>query len=278
MRKLIINADDLGITPQRSHGIFMCAEQGVVSSVSVIPNGSDSDAAARHARERNISAGLHLNFTEGSALCKASDILSLLTTDKYFLGRDTLLRVLGDGGIDPKHIEREARAQIEWFLEHCGHPTHVDSHHHMHVHPAIAPILAPIFDRYGIAFVRIPSEPPLPFGYQIEEARSAYIRAISEQAESARKIFAAHGLRFADNFRGFAMSGSASMRNLRHTLARLPEGITELMTHPGSPAATGDAFEMDPQRVTELRMLTNPETVALLKEREVTLCSYADVL
>ena len=47
---LIINADDLGVTAQRSHGIFLAHEQGAVTSASLIVNLSDSEAAARHSR------------------------------------------------------------------------------------------------------------------------------------------------------------------------------------------------------------------------------------
>lgn len=277
MRKLIINADDLGITPQRSHGIFLCFENGGISSASLIVNGGDSDKAARHAREKGLPTGLHLNLTEGSALSKAGDIGSLLTTDGFFLGRESLRRMLDEGDIEQTHIERELRAQFEWFLDHHGQPTHVDSHHHVHIHPIVAAVLVPLFDRYGISFVRIPSEPVPPFGFEIDEERTKKIQAINAQAEAAKKLFAAHGMKFADHFRGSALSGKASQRNLRHILSRLPEGVTELMVHPGAPSPAGDKFETDPQRLTEYNMLTNPDLKKELAERKITLCSYGDL-
>jgi predicted glycoside hydrolase/deacetylase ChbG (UPF0249 family) len=277
MRRLIINADDLGINQQRSHGIFLCQEQGVLTSASLMPNGSDSDRAARYADERDLPTGLHLNLTTYSPLGRAADIRSLLTVDGYFLGRDTLERILGEGEVEPVHIEREIRSQVEWFLEHRGQPTHVDGHHHIHIHPVIAPILISILDRYGISFVRIPSEPAVPFGFPIEPSQSKYIEKISARADAARKVFEAHGIRSTDNFRGMALVGNASNRNMRHTLGRLPEGTTELMTHPGSHNPSGEPFDADPQRQTEVNVLLNPELKTELKEREISLCSYADL-
>lgn len=277
MKKLIINADDLGINSQRSHGIFLAAEHGGVSSATIIPNGSDSDHAARHALERELPSGLHINLTSGPPLSKDADILSLLTTDGYFLGSTGFERTLKEGQVETKHIEREIRSQIEWFLEHYGQPTHVDSHHHIHVHPFVSQILISIVDRYGIAFVRIPSEPKRPFGYEISPEQSACIEKLSIHADVARKLFAAHGIQSTEHFRGLVLAGNASNRNLRHTIGRLPEGTTELMVHPGSPNPSGEPFDSNPQRQTELNMLTNPEFHSELKEREIVLCSFGDL-
>jgi predicted glycoside hydrolase/deacetylase ChbG (UPF0249 family) len=277
MRRLIINADDLGITSQRTHGIFTAFEHGSVTSASLLVNFEGSDTAARHAKERELPIGLHLNFTEGAPVSDASDISSLVTTDGYFLDRKTLRRVLDDGEVDPKHIEREARAQMEQCLTHYGQPTHVDGHHHIHIHPVVAKVLVGLFDRYGISFVRIPSEPLPPFGFIIEDEQIKKAEAVVRQAEEARTLFAGHGMKFADHFRGLALAGNASKRNLRHILSRLPEGVTELMVHPGSANPTGTPFEIDPQRVTELNMVTSDELPAELKERGIELCSYADL-
>ncbi len=276
-RRLIINADDLGITSQRSHGIFTAFEQGFVTSASLIPNFSESQKAARHARERELPTGLHLNLTDGAPISAESDIETLLTTDGFFLGRQTLMRMLNEGEIDKHHIERELRSQFEWFLDNHGQPTHVDGHHHIHVHPKVAPILVTLFDRYGISFTRIPSEPVPPFGFMIEEDHMKKIIAINTQADAARALFAAHGVKSTDHFRGMTMVGNASNRNLRHILSRLPEGVTELMVHPGSQNPHGEPFETDPQRVTEFNMVMNPELTTEFEERKIELCSFADL-
>ncbi len=277
MRKLIINADDLGVTEQRSHGIFLCTAFGTVTSASLMVNGYGSTLAARHAREKNVPVGIHFNFTEGVPISKPGDVFSLLTPDGFFIDRESLLRKLSIGEIQKDHILREARAQTEWCIEHYGMPTHADSHHHLHVHPFIAPILTQIFDRYGISFVRIPSEPLPPFGFEIPKEKIQHLTSIITWTEESKKLFAAHGMKFVDHFRGLALSGNASARNLRHILGRLPEGTTELMVHPGSPNAIGDAFEVHPQRQTELNMLLSDELKKELKERNIELCSYREL-
>lgn len=279
MKRLIINADDLGINPQRTHGIFVCAEEGVVTNCSLLPNFADSNTAAKHARERNVDCGLHLNFTDGGPLSKQSDIETLLTPDGFFLGKETLRRVLSENAVDRTHMEREARAQVEWCLDQYGSPTHLDGHHHIHIHPSVVPVLLPILERYGIGLVRIPAENPLPpFGYNVSEEQLEKTRNLTLQAEEARGLYAAHGIRSTDHFRGATLVGNSSLKNLRHVLNKLPEGTTELMVHPGAPLPYGLPFDIDPQRQTELRMLLDETIPELIRSLKIELISYRDLL
>lgn len=277
MPRLIVNADDLGMNPQRSHGIFTAFEQGIVRSASIIANGSDATRAAKHAREKKLSCGLHFNITEGDALCPIDSVGSLLEANGYLRDRNAQRRALDEGMIDPQHIEREARAQLEWMLEHHGQPTHVDSHHNLHVHPVVAQVLAPLLESYGIRFVRMTVEPHEPFGFEIPESQQQFIARMSAEAQAAKPLYEAHGIGSTEHFRGLALGGNASKKNLRHILSRLPDGTTELMVHPGSPTSTGTDFDRDPQRQTELNMLCDEGLPSQLRERKIELCSWADL-
>ena len=279
MRRLIINADDLGVNAPRSHGIFQCFEFGVVTSATLICNGSDAARAAKQAREKNLPTGLHLNFTDGEPISAPDHVETLLSSSAgVFRDRNAQRRALNEGQVDPVHLEREIRAQVEWFLDHHGQPTHVDGHHHIHVHPAVTNLLIPILDRYGIGAVRLPLEDPLPpFGYVIGDEQLAFVKALADNARLAQTLFSAHGIRCPEHFRGPTLMGNASAKNLRHILTRLPEGTTELMVHPGSMTPIGSDFDLDPQRQTELQMLTNPDLRAVLNERKIELISFRDL-
>jgi predicted glycoside hydrolase/deacetylase ChbG (UPF0249 family) len=278
MRRLIINADDLGINAQRSHGIFQCMEFGVVTSASLIPNGSDSDAAARRARERKVPVGLHLNLTEEYPLSKKEDVSSLVDAAGRFHDRHKLRGLLREGAIAREHLEREVRAQIEWMLDTHGAPTHVDGHHHVHVEAPVVSVLLPILERYGIRFVRIPCEEPLPpFGYVVPDAQLERTRAVNAVAKQAKLLFDEQGIGSADHFRGLTLVGNASLKNLRHVIGKLPEGTTELMVHPGGDTNYGTPFDLDPQRQTELRMLMDESIREELAERKIDLVSFADL-
>ncbi len=278
MRRLIITADDLGINAQRSHGIFQCVEFGVVTNASLMPNGADRDMAGRHARERGVAAGLHLTLTEDYPLNTAGEIETLLESNGAFLPKAKMRKALEEGAVDAVHLAREIRAQVEWMFDIYGAPTHVDGHHHIHVWPAVVHALLPVLERYGIRFVRVPLEEPLPlFGYEVPAEQMTATRAMNERARAARELYAAHGILSTDHFRGLTLAGNASLKNLRHVLGRLPEGTTELMVHPGSQTTYGTPFDLDPQRQTELRMLLDESIPAFLQEKKIELRSWSDL-
>jgi chitin disaccharide deacetylase len=278
-RRLIINADDLGVNAQRSHGIFQCVEFGVVTNTSLYPNGTDSDAAAKHARERKVSAGLHLNLTDEYPLSKPEHIAGLVEMNGTFLGERKLREALEEGSVPTASLEREVRAQLDWFFDtHGSAPTHIDGHRHVHLYPAVADVLIELMERYGIMNVRIPCEEPLPpFGYQITDDELAGVEALNARARAARDMYCGRGLRTTDHFRGLTLAGNASLKNLRHIIGKLPEGTTELMVHPGSACTYGTPFDLDPQRQTELRMLLDESIRDELAERKIQLVSWADV-
>jgi predicted glycoside hydrolase/deacetylase ChbG (UPF0249 family) len=277
VRRLIINADDLGINAPRTHGIFACMDAGIVRSATLMPNMPNSDAAVRHCKERDIGIGLHINLSDGAALSSERDITTLLDPSGFLMGKERTRKALDENAIEPQHLERELRAQLEWFLDHFGQPTHVDSHHHLHVHPIVAPLLAPILSRYGIATVRVPCESLERLPWELSEERTAWIQLIAAQARHAKEIFSSHDLRTTDHFRGMALVGEANARKFRHLLCALPEGTTELMVHPGACDPNGDDFSKDPQRETERNMLLDPALPALLQQRGITLCSYSEL-
>lgn len=278
MRTLIINADDLGANTQRTHGIFQCFEFGIVTNATLLPNATDSDRAGKQAREKKLPTGLHLNLTEEYPLGKRESIESLLEGNGMFLQGNRMKSALDAGTVKKEHLEREIRAQIDWFIDTVGTPTHVDSHHHIHTHPSVAAALIPVLERYAVRFVRIPLEEPLPpFGYIITSDQLEKTRRINAEAKIAKEMYGAYGIAKSDHFRGLTLAGNASLKNIRHIIGRLPEGVTELMVHPGSACTYGTPFDLDPQRQTELRMLTDASIAEELKEREIRLASYGDL-
>lgn len=278
MQRLIINADDLGVNAQRSHGVFQCFEFGVVTSATIWPNGSASEAAARRAREWGFPVGLHLNLTEEYPLSKANSIASLLDGSGRFHPVQRLFHLLDEREVRLEHLEREIRAQFEWYFDQGLTPTHVAGNWDVHVHPAVVSALIPTMERYGLRLVRIPCEEPLPpFGFEVPEEQIEATQTVNAMAKAARESFTNAGIASTDHFRGHTLLGNASLKNLRHVLTRLPEGTTELMVHPGSDCAEGTSFDLDPQRQTELRMLTDPSIREMIAEREIELCSWGDL-
>ena len=224
-------------------------------------------------------AGLKLNLTEEYPLSKQEDVSGLTEMNGMFLGKEKLENALNEERIPQTSLERELRAQVEWCFDAYGSsPTHLCAQDNVHLHPVIAELLMPLMERYGMRNIRIPCEVPAqPFGYEISEQQLREIERLNTRAAEAKERYAAHGAQTTDHFRGSALAGNASLKNLRHIIGKLLDGTTELMVHPGSACTYGTPFDLDPQRQTELRMLLDPSIREELAERKIQLVSWNDV-
>jgi len=131
---LIVNADDWGRDTLTTNRILECSVQRAVSSVSAMVFMEDSDRAAKLAREHDIEAGLHLNFTTPFS---APGCRSELLARQQQLARHLLRHRLSQCVFHPGLIgsfEYLVAAQLDEFRRIYGKdPEKIDGHHHMHL-------------------------------------------------------------------------------------------------------------------------------------------------
>ena len=70
--RIILNADDLGLTPSCTEAILEAFRQSYISSATLVANGPCVEDAARRCREAGLldRLGIHLNLTEGTPLTR----------------------------------------------------------------------------------------------------------------------------------------------------------------------------------------------------------------
>ncbi|MDT8071010.1 MAG: ChbG/HpnK family deacetylase [Terriglobia bacterium] len=132
--KLIIDADDWGRDQETTTRILSCVAQGSVSSVSAMVFMQDSERAAAIAREREIDAGLHLNFTTAFSAANCS---AQLVQHQQRIARCLWRYRLAQALFHPtlmRSFEYAVSAQLEEFCRLYGRmPNRLDGHHHMHL-------------------------------------------------------------------------------------------------------------------------------------------------
>ena len=268
--RLIINADDFGISRGVNIGIVEAAEAGVVTSASLIVNlPGFADALDRALSCPTLSLGLHLNLTAGRPLTAAPS-LTRRDTGEFFTLPGLVARA-SLGLLDASDIARECLAQIDHMIEAGFPPTHLDSHRHVHAHPAISSVVARAAASRGIFQVRIPCESllvnPGDWRATIKKTGLLICAGLSRGTAAADR---------AVDFVGVSLQGGKSFATRLFTLIpQLQAGTTELMTHPGyadASLAEHDSYTLE--RVTELRVLTSREFRELLARCGVTLTSF----
>jgi predicted glycoside hydrolase/deacetylase ChbG (UPF0249 family) len=276
--RLIVNADDFGISEAVNRGIVEAFDSGIVTSTSLMATGSAFEHAAALARARpRLALGVHLVLTEHRPLAGSSAVASLVGPDGRFPPHvKQLLRAALRGRITLSEVRLELDAQIRRVRNAGLAVSHVDGHQQVHVVPGVARVVAELAAAHGISAVRYPAERLR--GYMLRHPRHA--RRVVEQA--ALGLFCAASplrrLRRSDDFVGFYFGGRLDEANLAAVLADLPTvGRTvELMCHPG-------CEDMQPKGdwayawAAERDALTSPRIRELVVARGLQLTSGASV-
>ncbi|MAS36535.1 MAG: chitooligosaccharide deacetylase [Anaerolineaceae bacterium] len=264
-RYLIINADDLGLSPGTNQGILEAHQQGILTSTTAMVNMPDAEAGIRllHREAPQMGIGLHLTLTTGQPVLPPAQVPSLVDdtgTFPYVAG-------------DPLHhadmmqadeIAAEFQAQFERFVQLAGRkPDHLDSHHHAAYHiPAAFRVLLDMAKAHDLPIRNAAT-------WQTDTAltgpRNVALRQILADGPAPR---------WTDYFETGFYDTDANVDNLRAILINLPEGVTELMCHPGH----YDGFRMyyAAQRERELAVLTDPSMRELVAAQGIQLVTFAD--
>lgn len=281
MKRLIVNGDDLGADMGRNRGILEGVRAGVVTSVSVLANGPASQEAMQCIQKQStgyVSVGLHFNISEGRPL--SSRPSRLVGSEGCFLGKEACLRLLlqdEDRGL-AEDVALELKAQLDWALSWGVPITHIDGHQHAHIFPAaVEPVLA-CARKARISWIRLPLE-ERPLVEVISDPKvAAEARLFNKVALEALGRLRGSGLRTPDFFCGLYYKGLLSLRLLDEMLGKLPQGITELMVHPGrmekgmqeSPFSSFSSRD----RERELEVLLDPEFRVMLRKYKVRLSGF----
>ncbi|KQT84299.1 hopanoid biosynthesis-associated protein HpnK [Methylobacterium sp. Leaf466] len=240
MRHLVVTADDFGLSLQVNEAVEQAHREGILTAASLMVSApAATDAVARARRMPSLRVGLHLVMVEAWPTLPASDLPDLVGADGLI--RRDMGRLGLDLALKPsarRQLSAEIAAQFEAYRA-TGLPLdHVNAHKHFHVHPLIAGRVLAIGHGYGMRAIRVPREP------------RAILRAAEPGCEPKPALDIAPwaallavrarqaGLLIPDRTLGLAWSGAMTPARVAGLLRHLPDGLTELYTHP----ATGAGF------------------------------------
>lgn len=284
MRYLIVNADDFGLTAGVNRAVIEAHARGVVTSTTLMANMPAFDEAVQAAKAHpSLGVGLHFNITQGAPVADSSRVSSLLNDRGEFFETGTaLLKQTLTGKLRVHEIEIELRAQIEKVLAAGLQLTHVDSHKHSHALPPIGGIIAEIIGEYGIRAVRLPREtwriPRRNLSAKLI-AQSMAALALAQLCRFGEATLRRTKVNTTDAFFGVTQTGFWSRQWLKELIATLPEGVSELMSHPGynDGELARTKTRLRESRATEFALLTDPEIIEAVRKSDVQLISYAQL-
>jgi predicted glycoside hydrolase/deacetylase ChbG (UPF0249 family) len=257
VKRLIVNADDLGRSAGIDRGIVAAHERGIVTSTTLMANAPGAERAAALVRKApTLDVGVHLVLTYARPLTDPRRIPSLVEPDGSFPRSPSA--IIGEGRVDGEQALIEYRAQFARAEELLGRrPSHVDTHHWVHDDPALEWAVGELAVETGV---------------------------VARQHDAAqRERLRARGVRTADRFcRAFQHGDNVAVPSLLRILAAIAsdgDGTTELMCHPGE---KGDAELLATssyarERPVELATLTHERVRSAIDEHGLVLTTFAEL-
>jgi hopanoid biosynthesis associated protein HpnK len=225
-------------------------------------------------RTPSLRVGLHLTLLGGVPVTPPKKIPDLV--DRHGRLRRDMVALAFALALRPAvrlQLRHEIAAQFSAFRRTGLALDHVNAHKHFHLHPLIAREVVAACIENGAAALRVPREPASVVA-RIDGAASplahiaAWTALLRSRARRARLLTP-------DTVFGLRWSGQMTTRRIAGLLERLPEGLTEIYTHP----ATVDAFSghAPGNRYTqELAALTDPEVIKGLRRCACHAGGYSD--
>ena len=285
MRRLIVNADDFGLTPGVNRAIMQAHAEGIVTSATLMANSPAFDNAVSLTKSQtHLGVGCHVVLVDGDPLLPARNVRSLVSSGSKRFGDSLPAFAVGvtNGRIDPAQIEAEASAQMRKLQSAGIAISHVDTHKHTHVLPQVLRPLLRAARVCGVRSVRNPFE-SLPIsmlrGYAKLWKQYGMVKLIGLLSGRFRDEVDKSGMMTTHGSIGIAATGFMDEVLLRRMIDALPEGTWELVCHPGYNDTDLKAVRtrLHESRAQELRLLTSQNAREMLVRSGIQLISYRDL-
>lgn len=285
MRRLIVNADDFGLTSGVNRAIIEGNQLGIVTSATLMANAKATESAIELSKAQlGLKIGCHVVLIDGVPL--TANLQSLTENSQRFR---TSLKQFAMAAIrkqiSAEEVQREVEAQVRKIQSRGITLTHLDSHKHTHMFPHILRPLLRAAKACGVRAVRNPFEPLrcLPAVMVLSTPglwlRSAGVTAFQIFAADFHRAVKEEGMVSTDGTVGIAVTGMLDQKRLLRILEALPDGTWELVCHPGYSDSDLQAAgtRLTQSREIELSALTSAETKKALAHSQIELISYADL-
>jgi predicted glycoside hydrolase/deacetylase ChbG (UPF0249 family) len=242
VRRLIVNADDFGLTDGINRAVQDLHQSGALTSTTLMAASPRFDEAVEISQQQKLlGVGCHIVVLDGIPVADPETIPTLLDSARQRGSEPRFRATLGEfvrdlylDRIDSAHIEREAIAQILRLQQAGINLTHVDTHKHTHMFPHVLKSVMRAAQACNIRTIRNPFEPSWSVAATAGAGlvRAWQVRLLRTLRHSFWKSIHERGFTTTDGCIGVAATGTLNEATLRALLNRLPEGTFELVCHP----------------------------------------------
>ncbi len=281
MKKLIVNADDFGLHHEVNQAVIEGYQRGCIRSTSLMPTGAAVEEACQLARENpGLGIGIHITLVAEKPVLPVEKVSTLLDESGHFhADHMVFIKNYIQGKIDKGQLYAECEAQIARAMSLGLNITHLDSHQHLHTLPGVTEICLELMKKYGICKMRFPGEAFLfTGGYDSGMFRRVAKCGLTVCAMLARNQARKYAVAMPEHFFGMLAGGHMEEKYFMNILKSLPEGVSEIMVHPGKDAKVlGGVYDWQYHWEDELASVTSKNALDYLNEHKIELISFKEL-
>jgi predicted glycoside hydrolase/deacetylase ChbG (UPF0249 family) len=285
MTKVIVTADDLGISTEINYAIEECHRKGILSSSALLVNAPYTRQGIEIAKRLpDLEVGLHLSIVEGLSLRRQR--CSITDPEDYFDGIclirnwKSFVKKYYTRRINFQELEDELELQIQEFLKHFDHIPFINGTQHMHLLPKVWSIVRRLILKYHIKAVRLPS---LEFpNRHYANNRLIPLLVFNSLGQLGKFSLRKSIVKSTDKVVGMQYSGKISKEVLVDIIGSLPaDASVEIVMHPGYESLTlrnrlpwsYSDFNWDIER----NALLSDELKSIVQEKNIRIIQFSDL-
>lgn len=255
--KLVVNVDDLGMSPDAAVGAVQLWKAGAITSVSVMAFGEDFDHTVALLAENGVPTGVHLALNHGRGVLAADAVPSLHAPDGKLW--NTVDETMSHLHIDEVRLELEA--QVRRLVDAGIKPKHLDSHMGLVFNtPELMGIYRDLAIKYGAALA-------LPESSYFDSMRTAMAAASLATSVSLVGIYDLPG--------GAKETPENRKDAYAALLSSLKPGLNHLYSHPAPPTDAVKAVYGDYAiRNDDYALFMSADWKDLLARKNIELSGY----
>jgi hopanoid biosynthesis associated protein HpnK len=281
-RRLIVNADDFGISESVNEAVIRAFVEGVLTSCSLMVTGEAFEHAVGLAHAHpGLAVGIHLVTVMGRAVLPPAEIPTLVDTAGNFATNSVVAGLKYYFSPQARReLRRELQAQFERFAATGLRLSHIDGHLHMHVHPVVFQAAVELGTRYGVRRMRVPQEEyrlAVHFDRQHAGTKALYTWLFRCLARRMQRQLRASGFVYAERVYGNLHSGQMDEQYFLYMLDNLRADTNEIYFHPAVYPADCHRDAAAQQGMREFAALTSPTARQRAHELGIVLTNYFDL-
>ncbi len=280
MKKMIITADDYGMSRGVNDAIDEGIAKGLITSTNVMTN-MEFYTEASKLRETNVSVGLHWTISAGKPVCKPEEIPSLVDENGNFFKYSEFRNRYRKGEIKDEDIIKELKAQYERFKEICGEPDYWNTHQNTHVDFKIFKLFVLVAKELNIRKMR--SHQRI---YVVSSDGKTTMSLVWRLLEPIKREILSSWMRFASKNGMKSPYGlivplkNKDLKNPQYIFSSVNQNeniISEYVIHPSTVIDSEFFGNIGSARIDEYKQFTSDEQKEILSDNNFTLVTFNEI-